>query len=240
MRSESKMANTGILEKAAPNSSRDGGRRHIRPRRKGLIGLGATATIGIAILLAMLLTRGESPPAQPADTRDLAAPAEVSGDSGPAVTAPQTLDRAQFADLSMALTEYGLGADATDIEVIYGHPALLEAAQASDEVPANSLSFFVTENIHGESFLLEKPVVYLSIDGSPRLDPIGAFQTRTDIHHRTNRFDFALPAEFAAATFNNEDHRLALVVDTGDGIVTSANTLIWLLPADLPGVSAAA
>ncbi|MCH8101840.1 MAG: sulfite exporter TauE/SafE family protein, partial [Chloroflexi bacterium] len=121
-----------------------------------------------------------------------------------------------------------------------GHPALLEAARASDEVPDNAISFFVTENIHDQDFLLEKPVVYLSIDGSPRLDPIGAFQTRTAIHHRTNRFDFALPAEFTAATFNDEDHMLTLVVDTGDGIATSANTLTWSLPANLPGVSAAA
>ncbi|MCH7740822.1 MAG: hypothetical protein IIC93_11840, partial [Chloroflexi bacterium] len=169
------MANTSILGKAAQGS----GRRNLRPGRRGVIALAAAA--GLVILLALLLARGDSPQEPPIDTGDATAPVDASVDLAPAEAAPRPLGQADFAELSMALTRFGIGVNESGIDVIYGHPALLGTAQAPDGIPDNALSFFVTENIHDEAFLLEKPIVYLSIDGSPRLGPLGATQTRDGV-----------------------------------------------------------
>jgi cytochrome c-type biogenesis protein len=149
--------------------------------------------------------------------------------------APAVIDDAYVRGLIFDMTEVGYTPDNVEIDAVFGHPLLLEVAGGA-EGTSGSIVFFVTENIHDDQLIGEIPEVWLEIDGGDALSTDVSRVTKNDIHHRTTRFDFTLPAGSDADEFVLEDHSLTLVVGSTAEASTGANRLSWDLPVDLGAI----
>ena len=102
----------------------------------------------------------------------------------------------------------------------------MTAVLGSEGASEDSIVIFVNENVHEDTFATEQPSVWLRVDGSERLEPTASRVTRSDIHHRTVRFEWDVEGLSPMPQLIEEDHRLVLLVDP----VSTGNTLIWDLP----------
>ena len=189
------------------------------------IGVGIAIVVLVGLSVIALLAREPSPEpdaGNPASYTVIPA-GEAAGVADPLPFAP---DNQLVRELSLALTELAFGTAEAEMEAIFGHPALLSAATGQEGAREESLVFFVNENIHEDAFTTTQPTVWLSVDGSERIEPTAARMTRGDIHHRTFRFDWDVSGLPPVSELVKEQHRLTLYIDP----VSAGNTLIWDLP----------
>jgi len=137
--------------------------------------------------------------------------------------------------LILDLTRVGFAPGEVEIDGVYGHSVLLAAASGA-KTSSGSITFFVTENIHDDELIGEIPEVWLTVDGGVPIAHSDSRVTKSDLHHRTTRFDFSLPQEIRSSSFESEAHRLRLVVGTSPSTASSSNTLVWDLPVDLSSI----
>lgn len=202
--------------------------------------LGTIVVVGLIIAALMYVVNpGADAPVKTVDSIvesdsviEPAAPAVEYEETG----APAVIDDAYVRGLITDLTRIGFAPPDLEIDAVFGHPLLLEVA-GGEAGAEGSIVFFVTENIHDDQLIGETPEVWLEIDGGSAIGPSESRVTKSDIHHRTTRFDFPLPGTQGSQEFVLSEHSMAVVIGSSVADSTSANTLLWSVPVDLGAVS---
>lgn len=178
----------------------------------------------VAVVVFLLAFPATSPLLNTASDDPGQASATATG--GPATPASFVPDARSIRNLVLALTEQASGTPDSEMQAIFGHPALLAAGQGDEGKQGMSIVIFVNENVHVDTFTTAQPTVWLRVDGSELYEPTASRVTRSDIHHRTVRFEWDIPGLPDLPDLIKEDHRLVLLIDP----VSPGNTLSWDLP----------
>lgn len=178
----------------------------------------------VAVVIFLLAFPATSPLSNRASDDPAQASATATG--GPTTSASFVPDARSLRDLVLALTEQASGTPDSELQAIFGHPALLAAGQGDEDKHGTSIVVFVNENVHEDTFTTAQPTVWLRVDGSELYEPTTSRVTRSDIHHRTVRFEWDIPGLPDLPDLIKEEHRLVLLIDP----VSPGNTLTWDLP----------
>lgn len=200
--------------------------------------VGTVVFVGL-VLAALMYVLNPGTPVNTVEPNDplMGSSEVVQSDLAEQVDAPVIGDR-YVRKLILDLTRVGFAPGEVEIDGVYGHSVLLSVASGTQTGSA-SVTFFVTENIHDDQLIGEMPEVWLTIDDGMPLAYSNSRVTKSDLHHRTTRFDFSLPTEYETNSFESEAHRLRLMVGTSPGAASSSNTLVWDLPVDLSSIEQA-
>lgn len=120
----------------------------------------------------------------------------------------------------------GVASQGVRVDVTYA-PGLLFELTGQDPPEAPGLVFFLQESVHQGALPPAPPASEMRLEGGGTYGPLAVEVLQEDVHHRTSRLLFPVPA---AGT-----RRVELVFPMEDGTVSSANRLRWLFPLELPG-----
>ena len=228
------MANQSTVSSSAKASATRAVLRRVSPGRFNLaLVFGTFVVVGLIVAALMYVVRPGGAPVERAGPAVNSA--VVTGEEFEVSGAPAVVDDAYIRELISDLTRIGFTADEVEIEVVLGHPLLLDVAGGKAGA-VGSIVFFVSENIHDNQLMGEIPEVWLEIDRGSPVGPLESRVTRSDIHHRTTRFDFPLPPGQLPDEFVLAEHKLTLMVGSNAESAAGANTLLWSLPVDLGAV----
>ena len=201
-----------------------------------MLALGTVVVVGLIIAALMYVVQPQGTTVSQSDIDATDAGSVVTPEEFESSGAPALIDDAYVRGLITDLTRVGYTPDDIEIDGVFGHPLLLEVAGGAEGI-GNSIVFFVTENIYDDQPIGEIPEVWLEIDEGRPVGAVDSRVTKSDINHRTTRFDFPIPASSTPGEFALAEHELALVVGSSATGATGANTLLWSLPIDLGDVT---